>query len=255
MSRGALVTLTLGIVACATPMVGPLAWHLPQTGVDNGALERRGSQPPRKKATTIDGALLTYIARRWWPKSDGAPEWNYECTFYPPHALVSRGTARRVDRMFGGYGVGDVGKTVFHALGGGVEDYAEDMGSGGDFYRDRSGLRLLALHHGGCGAEIALVVSSVSRHAAKPVRLDLSLRRTEHGLAIGSTKRELVARLGTPSHTGRVDAYEVLWYFGRPEWVSVPGQRFQMGYCAGYALRDGRIVEIMLYCWSTEKHG
>jgi hypothetical protein len=203
----------------------------------------------------VDGALLTYTTRRWWRKYDGAPEWSYECTFYPPEALVARGQARRVDRMFGGYGVGNFGQTVFDALGGSVADYAEEMGSGAHFYRDRSGLRLLALHEGECQAEIALVVSSVSRHAAKPVRLDLSLRRTEHGLTIGSTKRKLLARLGTPSHTGRVDDYEVLWYFGRPEWISVPDQRFRMGYCAGYALKDGRIVEIMLYCRSTERHG
>ncbi len=212
---------------------------------------------PRRKSVLQDGVLLAYAARRWWSAHDGGREWYLEQFLFPPDRVARAGRARRVDRTFGGFGVGNYWtRDVWRAYGTGSPEYdTPGQGPVARWYRDLSGLRLAVMELPVIGAQRGLLVSSVSRYHGQRIRVNLRDRRTEHGLRLGSTRASLTRRLGTPSHTGRVGQYDVAWYFGRPKWSSSPWQRYLAGYCSGYAFKGRRIVEIMLYCWSTEKLG
>jgi hypothetical protein len=194
---------------------------------------------------TGDSVLLGFASHTW-----GLP--------WVPDEFLARGNKRTVDQGFPSFvTVAQLGgePDVWTALGNGlrVEDYLG--GQGGEFHRDRSGVRLIALESPVFSCD-TIILSAVSRHAARLGKRDYRRLHTDLGVRLGDSPRRLRRLVGAPSRRDRFEEYEIHWYLGRPRPVVVPGSSpFREGAAAAYVLRQGKVVEIWLHYWTTEKLG
>jgi hypothetical protein len=102
-----------------------------------------------------------------------------------------------------------------------------------------------------------MILSSLSEHPAGLVAKDLTALRTESGVGLGDSRDRLIQLLNEPSFASEFAEYDILYYLGNPfrfELRSGPraGEVDLVGWSAVYALRESRVVEIMLHSWSTE---
>lgn len=128
--------------------------------------------------------------------------------------------------------------------------------AGAHFYCDESETRLIALEgpHFGCDT---MILSTVSRHPARLLVEDLTALRTESGVGLGNSRDRLIQLLGEPSCTSEIGEYEILYYLGKPFRFEIrsgvrAGEVDLVGWSAIYAVRESRVVEIMLHSWSTK---
>jgi hypothetical protein len=174
---------------------------------------------------------------------------------YPPEpeAFLAKGRKTMVDRGL----AKDLGSRApdypWDALGEGnyVGNYLDDTGA--HFYRDGSGLRLIALDGPEFGCD-TIILSAVSRHPARLVSRDFRKLRTDCGIGIGDTESRVRERAGKPSEHNRFGEYQIFWYLARPHSFIEPvlRRRYSAGEDAAYALRKGKVVEIWLYQWDTQ---
>jgi hypothetical protein len=193
----------------------------------------------------LGSVILTFCARRFGHVY-GAPGW-----------LLREGRRSSVDRTIGGFGTVKNGRDPFPVFGRGVLGAlypGDDFGV--DVYRDAHGVRLLELR-GPTDSCDRLIVSRVSRHPARRIALDLAALRTPSGVGIGTSGKSLLSRLGSPTRRYRYRGYDVLWYVTRPRTYRISGDPalHHLVYADAYALRGGRVIEVMLQKWSDERHG
>ena len=194
---------------------------------------------------TEDSVLLALMFGRWqWPSA--------------PDEFLAKGNKRTVDQGFPSFvTVAQLPNRpdVWTVPGKGlrVDDYLGDRG--GVFHCDREGVRLIALESTVFSCD-TIILSAVSRHAARLGKRDYRRLHTDLGVRLGDSARRLRRLVGAPSRRDRFEEYEILWYLGEPKPVVVPGSSpFREGAAAAYALKQGKVVEIWLHYWNTEKLG
>jgi len=232
----------------------------------------RARRPPRgePKARMFEGRPLSDYCRD--PSRIGLTSTDYSVvrafnyrkwgSLLPPEDFLRAGDKSRVDEELGKWGFQEGGK--------GLEGLGEGLTivylSGADrVYRDAAGIRLIAEEHTWLDT---LILSAVNKHAAKLVKRDLGRLRTESGIGLGDPMDRVEKLWGEPSHRTRYQfgGYYILWYVAEPEHhvivydydVDSPaetGFEFDAGNAAALALKDGKVVEIWLYGWSTDAGG
>jgi hypothetical protein len=127
---------------------------------------------------------------------------------------------------------------------------------GGDVYRDQRGVRLMSLWYVAWTSD-RLLLSGVSRHPGKRVSRSFSALRTPHGVGLGTTRASLLRRLGRPSQCYRSGVYQILCYLSRPKPCRQLYREgsFSQGFANAYALRGGRVVEILIQSWDDVPRG
>jgi hypothetical protein len=186
-----------------------------------------------------DSVLITFACRTWG-------------CIQPPLDLLMTGKRHVVDTQLGpALSVMKKKGNVWDVLGEGifVEDYTGTE-RGAEFYRDPSGVRLIALE-GPHFASDTIILSRQSTHAAKLVASDLGRLRTESGIGLGDTERRVRGILGQPSRTDEFGDYCILWYLGQ---VRRRGEA-RYGLAAAYVLKGGAVVEVWLHVWSPDRSG
>ena len=248
----ALAILVLCSVSPSAPMAAPRV---------NGS-SIPAARPDRPKYYLPFGGSLV--------AADAARRWGYPV---PPYEAVRKSSSRRA--QFRAHLVGDGVKLGFEPGDdiradvfeeGGLEAAFDQYRSVGDlqqgiYRQDASGVRLITIL-GCCDGTEGLVLSRVSRHPARRVRLRLGRLQVTGGIGLGTTADDLKNRYGTPTLQTRGKRSQIWWYFG------VPGPPFKEKKpnttdgrpgveipALGFTLRQGRVVEILLTITSNSKHG
>jgi len=241
-----MVIFIVSLAACSTP---PGSSPIFSEGGALAADKRRFDEAAGRWLVSFtprdDSVLLAFMFRKW----EGP---------WAPEEFLLKGKKARVDRRLSEKISLEKGReNVWDVLGQGlyVPDYQVTYGAA--FYRDRKGIRLIALE-GPHFASDTIILSSESKHPARLVKGDFAGLRTNSGITLGTSAQRLRKLLGAPSARHSFREYEILWFLQKPTHQPSlgPGHPpYKQGYAAAYALKRKKVVEIWLHLWSTERSG